>query len=461
MEDKLVTLAIHTYEKAQILKTMLETEGIEVYIHNVNQIQPVISAGVRVRIKESDLPHALRIIEDSKWLQEEDEKKPKEPHRFKVLIPVDFSDYSLNACEIGINYAQKHDAEVMIMHAYYSPFFPTAAPIGNTMAYQLKEEDTLEHLREKVVTDMEGICKALRAKMSAGELPQWEFNYTLREGLPEEEIIAFGKEYRPDLIVMGTRGKDQKDMQLQRLLSYTRKAVDEYNMIQEGDHIAVGISGGKDSLTLLYALHGLRRFYPNKFELSAITVDLGFDDFDLSPIQQLCSEMEVPYKIVKSDIYNILFNVRKESNPCSLCAKMRKGALNEAIKEMGCNKVAYAHHKDDIIETMLLSLIFEGRFHSFSPRTYLDRMDLTVIRPLMYVDEMDVIGFKNKYNLPVVKSKCPVDGYTKRQYAKDLLRQLNTEHPGARERMFHAILSGNLSGWPERTIRVREKSDID
>lgn len=248
-------------------------------------------------------------------------------------------------------------------------------------------------------------------------------------------------------------------MQLQRLLSYTRKAVDEYDMIQEGDHIAVGISGGKDSLTLLYALHGLRRFYPKKFELSAITVDLGFEGFDLSPIQSLCSEMQVPYKIVKSEIYDILFNIRKESNPCSLCAKMRKGALNQAIKEMGCNKVAYAHHKDDIIETMLLSLIFEGRFHSFSPRTYLDRMDLTVIRPLMFVDEMDVIGFKNKYDLPVVKSKCPVDGYTKRQYAKELLRQLNTDHPGARERMFHAILSGNISGWPERSIHNRTKSD--
>lgn len=239
-------------------------------------------------------------------------------------------------------------------------------------------------------------------------------------------------------------------MQLQRLLSYTRKAIDEYHMIEEGDHIAVGISGGKDSLTLLYALHGLKRFYPKKFELSAITVDLGFEDFDLSPIQKLCQEMEVPYRIVSSDIYNILFNVRKETNPCSLCAKMRKGALNEAIKEMGCNKVAYAHHKDDIIETMLLSLIFEGRFHSFSPMTYLDRMDLTVIRPLMFVDEMDVIGFRNKYQLPVVESKCPVDGYTKRQYAKDLLRQLNMQHPGTKERMFHAILNGEIKGWPPR-----------
>ena len=244
-------------------------------------------------------------------------------------------------------------------------------------------------------------------------------------------------------------------MKLQQLLSFTRKAVDEYQMIQEGDHIAVGISGGKDSLTLLYALHGLKRFYPNKFELSAITVDLGYEEFDLNPVHELCQELGVPYKVVKTDIAHILFEERKESNPCSLCAKMRKGTLNDAVKEMGCNKVAYAHHKDDIIETMLLSLIFEGRFHSFSPKTYLDRMDLTVIRPIMFVDEADVIGFKNKYNLPVVKSKCPVDGYTKRQYAKELVRQLNTEHPGAKNRMFTAILNGDIEGWPERILHKR------
>ena len=244
-------------------------------------------------------------------------------------------------------------------------------------------------------------------------------------------------------------------MKLQQLLSFTRKAVDEYQMIQEGDHIAVGISGGKDSLTLLYALHGLKRFYPNKFELSAITVDLGYEEFDLSPVHESCQELGVPYKVVKTDIAHILFEERKESNPCSLCAKMRKGALNDAVKEMGCNKVAYAHHKDDIIETMLLSLIFEGRFHSFSPKTYLDRMDLTVIRPIMFVDEADVIGFKNKYNLPVVKSKCPVDGYTKRQYVKELVKQLNTEHPGAKNRMFTAILNGDIEGWPERILHKR------
>ena len=245
-------------------------------------------------------------------------------------------------------------------------------------------------------------------------------------------------------------------MKLQQLLSHTRKAVDEYQMIQEGDHIAVGISGGKDSLTLLYALHGLKRFYPNHFELSAITVDLGYEQCDFTPIKELCREMEIPYHIVKTDIAQILFEERKEKNPCSLCATMRKGALNQAVKDIGCNKIAYAHHKDDIIETMILSLFFEGRFYSFSPKTYLDRMDLTVIRPIMFVDEADVIGFKNKYNLPVVKSACPVDGYTKRQYAKDLLADLNRQYPGIKQRMFTAILNGNIPGWPERIPYIRK-----
>lgn len=228
-------------------------------------------------------------------------------------------------------------------------------------------------------------------------------------------------------------------MKLQKLLSLTRRAVDEYHMIDEGDRIAVGISGGKDSLALLYALHGLRRFYPNAFEIEAVTVDLGFDGFHLAPIQRLCEEMQVRYTIVKTEIGRIVFDERKESNPCSLCAKMRKGAFNEKIKELGCNKVAYAHHKDDVVETMLLSLIFEGRFHTFSPRTYLDRMDLTLIRPLLYVDEADVIGFQNRYDLPVAKSPCPADGHTQREYAKNLLRRLNQEHPGVKARMFTAI----------------------
>lgn len=238
-------------------------------------------------------------------------------------------------------------------------------------------------------------------------------------------------------------------MKLQQVLSYVRRAVDDYHMIEEGDKIAVGISGGKDSLTLLYALHGLMRFYPKHFTIHAVTVDLGFENLNLDKIIELCESLEIEYTIVKTDIAKIVFEDRKEDNPCALCAKMRKGALNDAIKAAGCNKVAYAHHKDDVVETMLLSLIYEGRFHTFSPVTYLDRTNLTVIRPLMYMNESDVIGFVNKYQVPVVKSPCPADGHTKREYVKQLLRQLNLENPGVKERMFTAIQTGNLKGWSE------------
>lgn len=246
------------------------------------------------------------------------------------------------------------------------------------------------------------------------------------------------------------------NMKLQQVLSVVRKAVEDYHMIDDGDKIAVGISGGKDSLTLLYALSNLKRFYPQKFELMAVTVDLGFRNLDLSQIGVLCQELHVPYEVVKTDIAQIVFEDRKESNPCSLCAKMRKGALNEAVKAVGVNKIAYAHHKDDVVETMLMSLIYEGRFHTFSPVTYLDRMDLTVIRPLMYMNEADVIGFVNKYNVPVVKSPCPADGHTRREYIKQLLQQLNRENPGVKERMFTAIQNGSLKGWKDKNGKEYE-----
>lgn len=237
-------------------------------------------------------------------------------------------------------------------------------------------------------------------------------------------------------------------MKLQRLLSLTRQAVDKYQMIEEGDHIALGMSGGKDSLTLLYALHHLQKFYPKHFTLSAITVDLGLGNLDLAPIVELCREFEVPYEIVPTDIGKVLFEVRGESNPCSLCAKMRKGALNGKALEMGCNKIAYAHHRDDLIETAMMSLIYEGHFYAFSPRTLLDRTGLTVIRPLLFASEAEVVGFKNKYHLPVCKNPCPMDGHTKREYVKNMIHELQKDNPTVKDCLFHAVVTGNIKGWP-------------
>lgn len=236
-------------------------------------------------------------------------------------------------------------------------------------------------------------------------------------------------------------------MKLQKLLSYTRQAVDEYEMIQEGDKIAVGISGGKDSLTLLYALVNLQKFYPKQFDLVAVTVDLGYEGFDLTGIQKLCKNLQVEYHIINTKIGEMVTSDSLEGSACSLCARLRKGALNDAAKELGCNKVAYGHHMDDVIETMMLALIFEGRFCSFWPVTHLDKSDLTVIRPMIYVPETDVKGFENKMNLPVSKNPCPIDGSTKREYIKNLIKQLNTENPGVKKRLFHAIKDGNLEGW--------------
>ena len=249
-------------------------------------------------------------------------------------------------------------------------------------------------------------------------------------------------------------------MKLQQLFSFTRRAIDDYNMIEDGDKVAIGISGGKDSLTLLYAMQGLMSFYPKKFTITAITVDLGLGIQKLDDINKLCKSLEIDYHIVDTEIGKIVFDDRLETNPCSLCAKMRKGALNKKALELGCNKIAYAHHKDDIIETMFLSLIYEGRFHSFSPYTFLDRTGLTVIRPMMYVNESDVIGFQNKYDLPVAKNPCPVDGHTKRQYIKELIKQLNIDNPGVKERLFRAILDGNITGWPDinKEARIRKST---
>lgn len=223
-------------------------------------------------------------------------------------------------------------------------------------------------------------------------------------------------------------------MTLQKLYSYVRQAIEKYNMIAEGDRLAIGISGGKDSLTLLYALSGLSKFYPKKFEIVAITVALGYEDFDLSPVKELCCELNIEYHIVKTNISEMVTD-----GECSLCARLRKGALMEKAKELSCNKIAYAHNLDDVVETMLLSLIYEGRFSAFWPVTHFDDCDISVIRPLMLVPLEDVKGFNNKYKLPIVKNPCPYDNSTKRAYVRNLLKDINQNAPGVKKRMFHAL----------------------
>ena len=234
---------------------------------------------------------------------------------------------------------------------------------------------------------------------------------------------------------------------IKRVLSYTRRAVDDYEMIREGDKIAVGVSAGKDSLTLLCALAALKRFYPKKFELCAITVDMGFEGADFSSIAKLCEELDVPYHIVPTEIQKIIFELRKEKNPCSLCAKMRRGALHTAAKELGCNTVALGHHFDDVVETFMLNLFFEGRLGCFQPVTYLSRMDIRLIRPMIYMPEKDVRYFANGANLPVIKSPCPADGNTQREEMKQLLAKLDRENKGLRYRIFGAIQRGQIDGF--------------
>ena len=220
-------------------------------------------------------------------------------------------------------------------------------------------------------------------------------------------------------------------------------------MIAPGDKIAVGVSAGKDSLTLLCAMAELRRFYPIPFELVAVTIDMGFEGTDFSPIAKLCETLDVPYHVIPTEISHIIFDVRKEKNPCSLCAKMRRGALHNAAKVLGCNVVALGHHFDDAVETFMLNLFFEGRIGCFSPVTYLSRTDLKLIRPMLYMPEKDVRYFANKVELPVVKSSCPADGNTQREEMKQLLAALERKHDGLRYRIFGAMQRGEIDGFRE------------
>ena len=235
---------------------------------------------------------------------------------------------------------------------------------------------------------------------------------------------------------------------MKRILSYTRRGVDDYSMIEEGDKIAVGVSAGKDSLTLLCAMAQLRRFYPKKFELIAITIDMGFEGgMDFEPIKKLCEELDVPYHIVPTEIYKIIFEVRKESSPCSLCAKMRRGSLHAAAVELGCNKVALGHHNDDALDTFMLSLVYEGRVNCFSPVTYLDRKDITLIRPLIYAPEKDIKYFVRHNDLPVSPSLCPEDKHTEREEINELVTSLDKKYKGFKHRAFGAIQKSHIDGY--------------
>ncbi len=231
-----------------------------------------------------------------------------------------------------------------------------------------------------------------------------------------------------------------------------RRAIDDYDMIQEGDRIAVGVSGGKDSLTLLRTLKSLQGFYPKKFKLEAITLTMGFDDFDLSDVQKMCDELDIRYTIIPTKMKEVIFDIRKEKNPCSLCAKMRRGALHNAALELGCKKVALGHHYDDVIETLFMSMFYEGRITCFSPVTYLDRKDIHLIRPMIYLPEKVIRGFVKKTELPIVKSPCPANGNTKRQYMKELLADLDRENKGLKKRLFGAVLRSEIDGWNKKPV---------
>lgn len=242
---------------------------------------------------------------------------------------------------------------------------------------------------------------------------------------------------------------------IRRLLSCTRRAVDEYGMIEEGDRIAVGLSGGKDSIALLCALINLSIFYPKHFELVGITADMSFEDIgrpamDFSAVREFCESRGVPFRLVKTHLAKIIFETRKESNPCSLCAKMRRGILHDAAIEAGCNKIALGHHYDDAVETFMLNLFHEGRLGSFSPVTYLDRKKITLIRPLIYAPEKDIRYFLAHNDLPVVPTSCPEDGHTEREEMKQLLAQLDRKYKGLKHRIFGSLQSAGIDGYAPR-----------
>ena len=250
------------------------------------------------------------------------------------------------------------------------------------------------------------------------------------------------------------------DKALNEFTGTVRRAVDDYDTIQEGDRVAVGVSGGKDSMLLLLALNHLKSFYPKPFELSAVTIELGFEGMDFTPVKDMCAELDIPYACLKTDIKEIVFDVRQEENPCALCANMRRGALNTAMKRLGCNKLALGHHCDDAVETFLMSLLLEGRISCFKPVTYMSRMDVWQIRPLIYAGEEKVASVAAALRLPVVENPCPLDKGSRRYDMKQLLSELEGAYPDLRSKIFGAMQRYPLEGW-EPTLWKRGTADND
>ena len=240
---------------------------------------------------------------------------------------------------------------------------------------------------------------------------------------------------------------------MRQLQSLMRRAVADYEMIAPGDCIGIGLSGGKDSLALLAGLAALRRYYPHPFELQAFTIDLGFDkEADFSALETFCRALDVPFWLKRTEIADIFFEQRREKNPCSLCAKMRRGALGEMTTEKGCNKLALGHHLDDAVETLFLNLFYEGRLGCFAPVTWLSRVGLTVIRPLIYVEERQIRSLVQREGYPVYHNPCCANGNTKRQEIKELLAGLERQNPGLRTRAMGALQRAGLDGWQEPQI---------
>ena len=234
---------------------------------------------------------------------------------------------------------------------------------------------------------------------------------------------------------------------MQKLLSQVRKCIRDYQMLSPGDRVAVGVSGGKDSLALLRLLAELRDHSAVPFELLAVTLDMGYEEMDFSPVADLCARLQIPYTLRRTQIREIVFDIRKEENPCALCAKLRRGILNETAVELGANKVALGHHYDDTVETFALSLIYEGRISCFLPVTYLDRTGLTLIRPMLYLHEKTIRNFAERENLPVVHNPCPADKNTKREDVKALLYELEGRYPGLKDNIFGGLQRSPLPGW--------------